>query len=246
MNGKIVVVTGSASGLGATCAEVLAQRGATVICVDHRDGTPPPGGTWETLDLTDLDAIAPAVERWVALHSRIDGLVNAAGVAGTKPFLAIEPQDFDRVFAINVRALFFVTQAVAASMVKTGGGSIVNFASTSARLGRPLASHYASSKGAVVTLTRSAALALGEHGIRVNAVAPGLIETPMLQEIRVARSELANGTVDAVQEEWERRIPLGRVGTTGDVADVVAFLLSDEARYVTGEDVGVHGGLVGP
>jgi NAD(P)-dependent dehydrogenase (short-subunit alcohol dehydrogenase family) len=245
MKGKVVLVTGAASGLGAACAALLGERGATVIGIDRQPAAPPPGGTWETLDLADVDAVAPTFRRATETHGRLDGLVNAAGVMDTRRFAQIAPADFDRVFAVNVRAAFFALQAAAAEMARSGGGSVVLFASTAGRVGRPLASHYAASKAAVLSLVASTSVALAADRIRVNAVSPGLVETPMLQGIRVARTQEGADSPDAVREEWERRIPLGRLGSPAEVAEVVAFLVSDAAAYVTGEDFGIHGGLQG-
>jgi NAD(P)-dependent dehydrogenase (short-subunit alcohol dehydrogenase family) len=245
VEGKVVAVTGAASGLGAACAALLAERGATVIAVDRAPGAPPPGGNWVTLDLADVEATGPALQRAVEPHGRLDGLVNAAGVMDTRRFDGIAPADFDRVFAVNVRGAFFVLQAAAAAMASSGGGSAVLFASTAGRVGRPLASHYAASKAAVLSLVASASAALAPDRIRVNAISPGLIETPMLQGIRLARTREGAASPEAVREDWERRIPLGRLGAPSDVAEVVAFLISDAAAYVTGEDVGIHGGLQG-
>jgi NAD(P)-dependent dehydrogenase (short-subunit alcohol dehydrogenase family) len=240
MEGKVVAVTGAASGLGAACAHLLAERGATVVGFDRT-----PGGSWTTLDLADAGAIAPAIERAVADHGRLDGLVSAAGVMDTRAFGQISPKDFDRIFSVNVRGAFFVLQVAADLMARTGGGSAVLFASTAGRVGRPLAAHYAASKAAMLSLVQSTAVALAGAGIRVNAVSPGLVETPMLQGIRAARAEQGAASPDAVRDEWERRIPLGRLGRPAEVAEVVAFLVSDASAYVTGEDFGIHGGLQG-
>ena len=241
MQGKVVAVTGAASGLGSACADLLAARGATVIGIDRIPASAPAGGSWATLDLADVDALAPVFEH----AGRLDGFVNAAGVMDTRRFGDITPADFDRVFAVNVRAAFFALQAAAEAMARSGGGSAVLFASTAGRVGRPLASHYAASKAAIISLVQSTSVALAEAGIRVNAVSPGLVETPMLQGIRVARAEQGADSPDAVRDEWERRIPLGRLGSPSEVAEVVAFLVSDAAAYITGEDFGIHGGLQG-
>ena len=130
-------------------------------------------------------------------------------------------------------------------MTRSGGGSAVLFASTAGRVGRPLASHYAASKAATISLVKSTSVALADGGIRVNSVSPGLVETPMLQRIRMARTTQGADSPGAVREEWESRIPLGRLGSPTEVAEVVAFLISDAAAYVTGEDFGIHGGLQG-
>ena len=245
MDGKVVAVTGAASGLGAACAELLAQRGATVIGIDRSAAIAPPGGDWLTLDLRDVETIAPAMTELVARHGQLDGVVNAAGVMDTSPFDRISPAAFDRIMAVNLRGAFFLLQAAAAEMSRSGGGSAVLFSSTAGRVGRPLSAHYAASKAAVLSLVASASAALAPAGIRVNAVSPGLVETPMLQGIRAARAEQGAASPEAVRAEWENRIPLGRIGSPSEVAEVVAFLLSDAASYVTGEDFGIHGGLLG-
>jgi D-sorbitol dehydrogenase (acceptor) len=245
MRDKVVVVTGAASGLGAACASLLAQRGARVVGIDVHPMAPPPGGAAVALDLADVDAIASTLATVAETHGRIDGLVHAAGIMQTQRFELITSDDFDRMFAVNVRAAFFLLQAAATEMSRSGGGSVVLFSSTAGRAGRPLAAHYAASKAAVASLVTSASVALGEHSIRVNAVSPGLVETPMLRGIRSARVDQGAASAAAVKAGWEERIPLGRIGNPVEVAEVVAFLISDAAAYVTGEDIGVHGGLQG-
>jgi NAD(P)-dependent dehydrogenase (short-subunit alcohol dehydrogenase family) len=131
-------------------------------------------------------------------------------------------------------------------MVEAGaGGSIVNFSSTAGRVGRPMASVYALTKAALLNLTRSSALALAPYGVRVNAVTPGIVETPMVQAIRATRAELLGTTAAAIREGWEESIPLGRLGDPSEVAEVAAFLLSDASSYVTGEQIGATGGTDG-
>jgi D-sorbitol dehydrogenase (acceptor) len=245
MEGKVVAVTGAASGLGAACLDLLVERGATVIGIDRTAAAAPPRGSWETLDLSDIESIAPSLDRAVEPFGHLDGLVNAAGVMDTRRFDQVSPADFDRVFAVNVRAAFFVLQAAAVQMARSGGGSAVLFASTAGRVGRPLAAPYAASKAATISLMQSTAVALAESSIRVNCVSPGLIETPMLQDIRIARTREGADSPEAVRAQWESRIPLERLGTPREVAEVVAFLVSDASSYVTGEDIGIHGGLQG-
>jgi NAD(P)-dependent dehydrogenase (short-subunit alcohol dehydrogenase family) len=196
----------------------------------------------EACDLADVANGARVVERCRAEHGTVDGLVNAAGIFQTRPLLEITPEDFDRMLSVNLRAVFFLGQAAARAMAEQGHGSIVNFSSTAGRVGRPHAAHYAASKAAVIALTRSAAVALAPAGVRVNALCPGLIETPMIERIRHERSEVFGSTPEQVQRGWESLIPLGRLGTAEEVADAAAFLLSDAAAYITGESLGVTGG----
>jgi D-sorbitol dehydrogenase (acceptor) len=251
LEGKSVLVTGAASGMGAACAELAAERGARVLLVDRdaerlslaaeRIGMP-----WEVCDVADVEATRQLARACVERHGGVDGLVNAAGVMQTAAYLDITPAQFDRIVAVNLRGLFFLQQAVAREMVDAGrGGSIVNFSSTAGRVGRPLATHYAATKAAILNLTRSVAVALAPHGVRVNAVCPGLIETPMIESIRRERTRLLDTTPEEVQRHWEQTVPLGRLGTAGEVAEIVAFLLSDAASYVTGEQIGATGGTDG-
>jgi NAD(P)-dependent dehydrogenase (short-subunit alcohol dehydrogenase family) len=184
-------------------------------------------------------------ERCLQAFGRVDGLVNAAGVMQTAALLDITPDGYDRIFDVNMRGAFFVMQAAAAAMVRGGGGSIVNFSSTAGRGLRPLASHYAAGKAGIINVTRSAAVALAPEGVRVNAVVPGLIETPMIAAIREQRHQVAGTPPDEVQRRWIQTIPMGRIGEPREVAEVVVFLLSDAASYVTGEAIGVNGGTDG-
>lgn len=243
-------MTGAASGMGAACARLAGERGAKLLLVDLDAGVLEKvagdlDAAHEVTDLADAAQARRIVERCMEVHGGIDGLVSAAGVMHTQAVLDITPEDFDRVFSVNVRAAFFVMQAAARMMSTRGGGSIVNFSSTAGRVGRPLASHYAATKAAVMSFTRSAAVALAPQGVRVNAVVPGLIDTPMVARIREERSELLDTTPEAVQEHWRAVVPLGRLGRPEEVAELVVYLLSDAAGYVTGEAIGISGGTDG-
>ena len=247
LHGKTVVVTGAASGMGVACAELAQARGAHVVAVDRDEAglgalAERTGISCEVTDLSNVETLPPLVERWALEHGPIEGLVNAAGIFQTAAILDITPDDFDRMFAINGRGLFFMQQAVARHMAQARGGSIVNFASTAARIPRPISSHYAASKAAVVSVTRSAAAALGPSGIRVNAVCPGIIETPMIEAVLRERSEVFGTTPGELRQSWVSAHPMRRLGRPSEVAEVVTFLLSDAASYVSGESIGVHGG----
>ena len=241
----MVAVTGAASGLGAACAELLAERGATVIGLDRTPAPAPPGGSWATLDLADVDAIAPVFERAVADHGRLDGLVNAAGVMDTRAFGQITPDDFDRVFSVNVRGAFFVLQAAAepdgAHRWRERGAVRLH------RRPRRPAARFALRRVEGGDALARAVDRRGARGSRDprqrglpragrDADAPGHPGGPR----RAGRGLTRRGP-----REWERRIPLGRLGRPAEVAEVVAFLVSDAAAYVTGEDFGIHGGLQG-
>jgi D-sorbitol dehydrogenase (acceptor) len=250
LDGRAVIVTGGASGIGLACAELVAERGADILLVDvdgDRLGSAAArlGVVAEQCDVGDPIATRDLVERCVQRFGHVDGLVNAAGVMQTRALLDVTPEDFDRIFRVNIRGLFFLLQAAARQMVTAGRGSIVNFSSTAGRVGRPFSSHYAASKAAIINLTRSAAAAFGDRGVRVNAVCPGLIETPMIQRIREERTKVMGVTQEEVQAHWESTLPMRRLGTPSEVAELVAFLLSDASSYITGEQIGATGGSDG-
>ncbi len=164
----------------------------------------------------------------------VDILVNNAAAAARLPSTELDGDTVDRMLAVNVRNLLLLTTALIPSMVQRGGGSVVNLSSVSGVVGTPRRSAYAATKGAVDALTRSLAMEYGPHGIRVNAVAPGVIDTDLWAR---------NKAVPGVVEQIEAQIPLRRWGTADDVADVIVFLASDAARYVTAQTISVDGGM---
>ena len=249
LDDRVVLVTGAASGLGLASSRLAHQRGAKLVLADiNVDALEPIAAELGALaiacDVSDPTDSARAVEATVSHHGRIDGLVNAAGVMQTSPYLEIDEAQYDRIVSVNLKGAFFLAQAAARRMT-AGGGSIVLFSSTAGRAGRPLASHYAAAKAGILNLVKSTAVALGPNNVRVNAVCPGLIETPMIAHIRDERSRLQSVTAADVQARWESSIPLQRLGTPEDVAEVIAFLLSEASRYITGEQIGVVGGTDG-
>lgn len=253
LQGKVCLITGAGGGIGRSVSHVLASRGASLVLtdIDHESlmytveeckafGDSVVG---YKKNLTDSNALKEIVDQTIQHFNKIDALVNVAGIGKTSPFLDITMDDWDTVFNINVRTSFQLMQLVGKEMVRQGtGGSIINFSSTAGRFLRPLAAHYAASKAAIISITRSASVALGPDNIRVNALCPGMVETPLMDKIREVRSGFLNITPEELQKRWEQIIPLGRLATPEEVALVVAFLASDDARYVTGETIGVTGG----
>jgi NAD(P)-dependent dehydrogenase (short-subunit alcohol dehydrogenase family) len=238
---RVVVVTGAASGMGRATALRLAGAGARVVAVDVNEeglaGTAQTGGErirTEVADVAERAAVDAVVERAARELGRVDGMVANAGVGLGKTFLDTTEDDLDRVFAVNLKGVFFCGQAAARAMIAGGrGGRIVNVASTYAEVTAPERTAYSASKGAVRMLTKAMALDLAPHGITVNAVGPGWIRTGM------------NPLDDPVRvRELEGTIPLGRIGTPEDVAGVIEFLLSDAAAYVTGTTTFVDGGWI--
>jgi NAD(P)-dependent dehydrogenase (short-subunit alcohol dehydrogenase family) len=170
--------------------------------------------------------------------------VTCAGVLKIHDFLDLPKETWDMTLAVNLTGTFLVFQAVARRLVAADQkGKLVGLSSVAGRSGRPNVVDYAASKAGVISVVRSAALALARHGINVNAVCPGVVDTPMTRDIHVGRAQLAGITVEESLNSMLKTIPLGRIQTPDDVADVVLFLLSDAANYVTGQAINADGGI---
>jgi NAD(P)-dependent dehydrogenase (short-subunit alcohol dehydrogenase family) len=238
-DGRVVIITGGAQGIGEACARRFAREGAHVILADLDDAhgqalADELGGRYVHCDVGHKPDVDALVAQTIAVHGRIDVLVNNAGIFKAAEFLDVTEADFDAVLRVNVKGSFLVGQAVAREMVKTGGGSIVNMSSVNGVLAIPTIASYNVSKGGINQLTRVMALALAGQGVRVNAVAPGTIATEL-----AARAVL---TSEEAKAKIMMRTPMKRLGEPAEIADVVAFLASDAASYITGEIVVVDGG----
>jgi NAD(P)-dependent dehydrogenase (short-subunit alcohol dehydrogenase family) len=239
LSGKVTLITGGAQGIGAACAERFAREGAkVVICdVDKRKGALLAKKLkldFIACDVGDKAQVDAVVAQTLALHDRIDVLVNNAGIFIASDFLEISEADFDAVLRVNLKGAFLMGQAVARVMARASGGSIVNMSSVNGTLTIPSIASYNVSKGGMNQLTRVMALALVDKGIRVNAVAPGTISTEM--------SAKAVLTSEEAKKRIMSRTPMKRLGTPEEVADVVAYLASDASSYITGEIIVVDGG----
>lgn len=197
-----------------------------------------------TADLTDSEARRTVVPQVEEALGPVDILVNCHGVCVTQPMEEIDEAGWRRTFDVNLESTFFLLQAAANSMKLRGAGAIVNLASNSAFLPRPEQVDYAATKAAIVSLTRSAAAALGPSGIRVNAIAPGVIPTPMTEGIAKARAEIRGSTKEEMLGMFAPLTALKRLGTPDEVAKVAVFLASDDSSYVTGQTLEVCGGLL--
>ena len=248
---KTALVTGAGQGIGRAIALRLARDGYAVALADFNAeslaavaaAVTAEGGLPCAIqaDLAELDQLANAIERAASAWGRLDVLVNNAGRVITRPFLEVTEVEWDDVLRLDLKTVFFATQQAARRMQT--GGRIVNISSISGRSGRPDQAPYAAAKAGVISLTRSAALALAPLGITVNAVCPGVVDTPLTRRIHADRARVLGITPDASLAAMAARIPLGRLETTEDVAGVVAFLCSPAASYMTGQALNVCGGM---
>lgn len=246
IQGRIALVSGGGSGIGKACAIALARAGATVVVSDvgGRGGdavlqeirTAGSEALYLPADVTDAEQVRSLVADTVARHGRLDIAVNCAGIFGRiGPLHAQEPEDFDRVIGVNLRGVFLCMKYEIEAMRRTGSGAIVNMASVQGLVSGAGAAVYSASKHGVVGLTKGAALDCARDGIRINAVCPGTIETPLAQKHYAERGlPMPNDTP---------RIPIGRVGQPDEIAQVVLFLCSSGATYVTGTTLAVDGAI---
>ena len=239
----IALITGGAQGIGYASAVALIEEGFDILLADiNGEGVTKAAKELNALagiecDLGDVAQIEAMFDRIAKDHGPLSALVNNAGVAMPGDFLTYDLADFERVLDINLRGVFIATQRAARMMVEAGiEGAIVNMSSINAQVAIPAIPAYCASKGGVMQLTKVAALALAKNNIRVNAVGPGSIDTEMMAAV--------NANPDAFKTAMSRT-PLGRAGTAQEIGDVVGFLCSKKASYITGETIYVDGGRLG-
>lgn len=251
LHNRHALVTGASGGIGLAVTEAYLREGAHCTAVDL---APAPGPALQALaqqhagrlHYRSADVARPeTIEAVLDGGALVDILFNNAAVFDLAPLLESDLSMYERIFAVNVKGLFFTMQAVLARLVRAGRrGSVVNLASQAGRRGEALVSHYCASKAAVISYTQSAALAMAPHGIRVNAIAPGVIDTPMWAQVDAlfARHEgLQPGEKKAAVG---RAVPLGRMGVPADIAGAAVFLAGDESAYITAQTINVDGGNV--
>ena len=246
--GRVAVVTGAASGMGLAIARHLAARGHRVGLVDSQGDAAlrAAADLRETgasaiateADVSNRGAVDAALDKVRAELGRIEIMVTSAGLDSFEPFTDITIESWKRVLDVNLTGTFHCLQAAVPDMLKARWGRMVTISSSSAQSGAVRMAHYVASKGGVIGLTKALALELAPHGITVNTIPPGMIDTPMLR-----RAEAA-GDIGKIEKIAPRMIPVGRAGTPEDIAAICGFLCSDEAAYITGQVIGVNGGMV--
>jgi 3-oxoacyl-[acyl-carrier protein] reductase len=244
LSGKVAIVTGSARGIGRAIALRLAEAGADVVVNDIAAAAETLENTANeirvlnrkalavTADVSSKDDVNLMVETTISTFGHVDIMVNNAGVTRDQLLMRMTDEDWDTVINIDLKSVFLCTRAVLRHMLKQRSGKIVSIASVVGIIGNPGQANYASAKAGVIAFTRTLAKEVGSRGINANAVAPGYIETKMTEKLE-----------DVHKKALLARVPLGSIGTPRDVAEAVAFLVSDEAKYITGQVLNVDGGM---
>jgi len=245
---RVAVVTGAASGMGLAIARQMAARGDRVALLDLQGDAAMRAAERlresgaqvmaAVVDVTDRAAVDAALDKVRAELGPIAIMVTSAGLDAFEPFTEITSESWERVLSVNLTGTFHCLQAAASDMLEARWGRMVTISSSSAQSGAPRMAHYVASKAGVIGLTRALALEFARHGISVNAITPGMIDTPML------RRAASGGDIGTLEKTAARAVPVGRPGTPDEIAATCAFLCSDEAAFITGQVIGVNGGMV--
>jgi 3-oxoacyl-[acyl-carrier protein] reductase len=241
--GKVAIVTGSGRGIGKAIAMKLAENGATLVINDVGDSAPAEQTAAEIknlnrqamaimADVSSSADVAKMVETAIAAYGKVDILVNNAGITRDQLTMKMTDEEWDKVLAIDLKSVFLCTRAVLRPMLKQRSGRIISMSSVVGIIGNAGQANYAAAKAGIIGFTKTIAKEVASRGITVNAVAPGFIDTPMTQVLPEER-----------KQALMNNIPLGYLGTPRDIAETVAFLASEEARYITGQVIGVDGGI---
>ncbi len=250
LDGKTALITGAARGIGLAFAKAYVAEGAKVAIADidsarvHQAAADlGPAAIAVEMDVTRQESIDTAVSETVSHLGQIDILINNAAIFSAAPVVEIDRADFARVFDINVAGTLFTLQAVARHMIERGGGGkIINMASQAGRRGEPLVAVYCASKAAIISLTQSAALNLIEHGINVNAIAPGVVDGEHWDGVDAFFAKYENKAPGQKKREVGEAVPFGRMGTAEDLTGMAVFLASEDANYILAQTYNVDGG----
>ena len=249
LKNKIAVVTGGAQGIGRAICRRFAAEGARVIVADidlpgaQETAKALDGAMAIRLDVTDQASVDAMIATVTDAHGQIDILVNNAAIFTLAPITEITRDDYRKVFAVNVEGLLFTLQSIAKDMIARGvRGNIVNLASQAGRRGEALVGVYCASKAAVISLTQSAGLGLIQHGINVNGIAPGVIDTPMWDEVDAMFAKYESLPLGEKKRQVGLAVPYGRMGTPDDLGGAAVFLASDDSDYIVAQTLNVDGG----
>lgn len=248
---KVALITGARGGFGKATAIKLATAGAQIIAVDRNEEsmrdlmTCLPGKHYSIVkDLRPAIAAKEVVAEAISLTHRIDIVVNSAGVCHFNRINEISPEEWDEVLEIDLRTIHFLSVAAAEAMDGNVGGRIINLGSNAGRKGRANGAHYAAAKAGVASLTESLALAYGAKRITVNTVCPAVVLTGMWEQNFAELARISGKSQEQLIQGWTEATPLKRLGTTEDVANLIAFLASEEASFITGQTINVCGGFM--
>lgn len=252
LDNKVALITGAASGMGKAMAQGYAAEGAHVVIADlNIDGANAvaeeirsAGGaaSAKAFNVTDAEASKTLVDEIVAEQGSLDILVNNAGIGLIKTVWETTPAEWDRIFDVNVKGLFFLSQAASEPMRRQGSGKIINMASVAGRRGEALVSAYCASKATVISITQSVALALAPYGVNVNAMSPGVVDTPYWKEVDKQFGEITGKAEGETFKSVADTIPLGRTSVPADVVPLAIFLAGPGSDYITGQTYNVEGG----
>jgi meso-butanediol dehydrogenase / (S,S)-butanediol dehydrogenase / diacetyl reductase len=248
LDGKVALITGAGSGIGRGIATVLARAGVVVVLTDLdatrvEQAAAELGGSAIEHDVTSWSSSHEAIGRVLREHGRIDILVNNAGVSKSVPFHELDEAEWDRVHGVNVKGVFLTTRAAVPHMMDRRSGSIISIASMVGKEAIALFVHYSASKFAVIGLTQGLAKEMAPYDVRVNAVCPGVVRTPLWEPLLDQLSKNKGISRDEAWQEFVDGIPLGRPQEPEDIGEAVAFLASDAAKNMTGQGINVTGGM---
>jgi NAD(P)-dependent dehydrogenase (short-subunit alcohol dehydrogenase family) len=251
LSGKVVIVTGGAKGIGEGCVQKFLDSNATVVSFDldnsalttqkSKYANLESRFSSHVVDVSNEAQVEDAVSKVLAAHGRIDGLINCAGIQTYGSVTDTTEEIWDRTFNVNVKSMFLTAKHVAPTMIAQKTGSIVNISSVQSLMSQKTVVAYAASKGAINALTRASAIDLAISNVRVNAILPGSVDTPMLRTS--ADMHRGEKSIEEVLSDWGAGHPLGRIAKSSEIGDLAVFLVSNESAFITGQSIVIDGGL---